>query len=195
MSRICSEASDKCQQEKRKTINGDDILWAMSTLGFDKYVEPLKVYLAKYREAAKNEKPASTKKVAPRSGMDSSTARVKSEGLARPPPPMVTPSGPVSSSYAQRMQPPSALGSASMPSPQLISTGLPAQPNLVLPGVNTIGSKSSEAGRGSLFPDSPFLSGEGTAEGLMLPSLSSLGRKRSSEEAELPQQPHSSRAE
>ena len=59
---ITSEASDKCQQEKRKTINGDDILWAMSTLGFDKYVEPLKIYLAKYREAAKNEKPVSTKK-------------------------------------------------------------------------------------------------------------------------------------
>ena len=38
---ITSEASDKCQQEKRKTINGDDLLWAMSTLGFDKYVEPL----------------------------------------------------------------------------------------------------------------------------------------------------------
>lgn len=48
---ITSEASDKCNQEKRKTINGDDLLWAMSTLGFDKYVEPLKVYLAKYREA------------------------------------------------------------------------------------------------------------------------------------------------
>ncbi|CAH0513604.1 unnamed protein product [Peronospora belbahrii] len=32
---ITSEASDKCQQEKRKTINGDDIIWAMSTLGFD----------------------------------------------------------------------------------------------------------------------------------------------------------------
>ena len=33
---ITSEASDKCMQEKRKTINGDDLLWAMSTLGFDK---------------------------------------------------------------------------------------------------------------------------------------------------------------
>ena len=28
---ITSEASDKCQQEKRKTINGDDLLWAMGT--------------------------------------------------------------------------------------------------------------------------------------------------------------------
>jgi len=27
------QASDKCLQEKRKTINGDDLLWAMSTLG------------------------------------------------------------------------------------------------------------------------------------------------------------------
>jgi nuclear transcription Y subunit beta len=54
---ITSEASDKCQQEKRKTINGDDILWAMTTLGFEKYVEPLKLYLAKYRESIKGEKP------------------------------------------------------------------------------------------------------------------------------------------
>lgn len=43
-------ASERCQQEKRKTINGEDILFAMTTLGFDNYVEPLKVYLTKYRE-------------------------------------------------------------------------------------------------------------------------------------------------
>ncbi len=43
-------ASDKCQREKRKTINGDDLLWAMSTLGFEEYVEPLKIYLHKFRE-------------------------------------------------------------------------------------------------------------------------------------------------
>ncbi|XP_038710718.1 nuclear transcription factor Y subunit B-1-like isoform X2 [Tripterygium wilfordii] len=47
---ITSEASDKCQKEKRKTINGDDLLWAMATLGFEEYIEPLKVYLARYRE-------------------------------------------------------------------------------------------------------------------------------------------------
>jgi len=47
---ITSEASDRCQQEKRKTINGDDLLWAMTTLGFDNYLEPLKLYLHKYRE-------------------------------------------------------------------------------------------------------------------------------------------------
>nr|XP_043608803.1 nuclear transcription factor Y subunit B-1-like [Erigeron canadensis]XP_043608809.1 nuclear transcription factor Y subunit B-1-like [Erigeron canadensis]XP_043608816.1 nuclear transcription factor Y subunit B-1-like [Erigeron canadensis]XP_043608823.1 nuclear transcription factor Y subunit B-1-like [Erigeron canadensis]XP_043608831.1 nuclear transcription factor Y subunit B-1-like [Erigeron canadensis]XP_043608838.1 nuclear transcription factor Y subunit B-1-like [Erigeron canadensis] len=47
---ITSEASDKCQKEKRKTINGDDLLWAMATLGFEDYIEPLKVYLNRYRE-------------------------------------------------------------------------------------------------------------------------------------------------
>ena len=43
------------QAEKRKTINGEDILFAMSTLGFDNYVEPLKLYLQKYRESMKGE--------------------------------------------------------------------------------------------------------------------------------------------
>merc|ERR1712109_255412 len=52
---ITSEASDRCQAEKRKTINGEDILFAMSTLGFDNYVEPLKLYLQKYRESMKGE--------------------------------------------------------------------------------------------------------------------------------------------
>ena len=47
---ITGEASDKCQREKRKTINGDDLLWAMTTLGFEDYVEPLKIYLQKFRE-------------------------------------------------------------------------------------------------------------------------------------------------
>lgn len=52
---ITSEASDGCRAEKRKTINGEDILFAMSTLGFDNYVEPLKLYLQKYREGMKGE--------------------------------------------------------------------------------------------------------------------------------------------
>ncbi|XP_071961032.1 uncharacterized protein [Antedon mediterranea] len=53
---ITSEASERCHQEKRKTINGEDILFAMSNLGFDNYVEPLKVYLQKYRDSVKGEK-------------------------------------------------------------------------------------------------------------------------------------------
>lgn len=47
---VTGEASDKCQNEKRKTINGDDLLWAMTSLGFEDYAEPLKAYLQKHRE-------------------------------------------------------------------------------------------------------------------------------------------------
>lgn len=47
---ITSEASEKCKREKRKTINGDDILFAMASLGFDNYVEPMRIYLTKYRD-------------------------------------------------------------------------------------------------------------------------------------------------
>ncbi|CAF9909409.1 MAG: hypothetical protein GOMPHAMPRED_006747 [Gomphillus americanus] len=47
---ITSEASEKCQQEKRKTVNGEDILFAMTSLGFENYAEALKIYLTKFRE-------------------------------------------------------------------------------------------------------------------------------------------------
>jgi nuclear transcription Y subunit beta len=46
---ITSEAAEKCQMEKRKTIGGEDILYAMSTLGFENYGEVLKIHLAKLR--------------------------------------------------------------------------------------------------------------------------------------------------
>ncbi|KAG0364491.1 hypothetical protein BGZ54_007444 [Gamsiella multidivaricata] len=59
---ITSEASDRCQLEKRKTINGEDILWAMQSLGFENYAEALKIYLAKYRETTKIERQAATLK-------------------------------------------------------------------------------------------------------------------------------------
>jgi len=44
-----SEAADKCFQEKRKTIGGEDILTSMQALGFDNYAGVMKVYLSKYR--------------------------------------------------------------------------------------------------------------------------------------------------
>lgn len=47
---VTGEASDKCHKEKRKTVNGDDICWALSTLGFDNYADQLKLYLHKYRQ-------------------------------------------------------------------------------------------------------------------------------------------------
>eukprot|EP00828_Plagiopyla_frontata_P003595 TRINITY_DN11124_c0_g2_i5.p3 TRINITY_DN11124_c0_g2~~TRINITY_DN11124_c0_g2_i5.p3 ORF type:complete len:155 (-),score=40.65 TRINITY_DN11124_c0_g2_i5:26-490(-) len=48
---ITSEACEKCKNEKRKTINGDDLLFALNTLGFENYVEILKLYLQKYRDS------------------------------------------------------------------------------------------------------------------------------------------------
>ncbi|KMZ69856.1 hypothetical protein ZOSMA_205G00330 [Zostera marina] len=47
VSYITGEASEKCHREKRKTINGDDLLWSMNRLDFDAYTIPLK----KYRES------------------------------------------------------------------------------------------------------------------------------------------------
>lgn len=57
-------ASDKCSKEKRKTINGDDLLWAMSALGFEEYVEPLKMYLHKYREVTSTLRPRAMQQLA-----------------------------------------------------------------------------------------------------------------------------------
>ncbi|XP_073049280.1 nuclear transcription factor Y subunit B-6-like [Primulina eburnea] len=47
---ITSEANDRCQREQRKTITAEDVLWAMSKLGFDDYIEPLTLFLHRYRE-------------------------------------------------------------------------------------------------------------------------------------------------
>ncbi|KAL0097982.1 transcription factor CBF [Phycomyces blakesleeanus] len=58
---ITSEASDRCQQEKRKTINGEDILWAMQSLGFESYAGALKIYLTKYRDTTKTDRPTTAK--------------------------------------------------------------------------------------------------------------------------------------
>uniref|UniRef100_A0A182IUB9 Nuclear transcription factor Y subunit beta n=1 Tax=Anopheles atroparvus TaxID=41427 RepID=A0A182IUB9_ANOAO len=62
---ITSEASDRCHMEKRKTINGEDILCAMYTLGFENYVDPLKLYLNKYRETVAAERPEEPKEPQP----------------------------------------------------------------------------------------------------------------------------------
>ena len=48
---ITSEAAEKCRQEKRKTVSGEDILFAMTSLGFENHAEALKIYLARYRES------------------------------------------------------------------------------------------------------------------------------------------------
>ncbi|KAB1214023.1 Nuclear transcription factor Y subunit B-5 [Morella rubra] len=47
---VTCEASEKCRKERRKTVNGDDVCWALETLGFDDYAGPLRRYLHRYRE-------------------------------------------------------------------------------------------------------------------------------------------------
>ena len=47
---ITSEAQDRCLLEKRKTINGEDLIHSMSALGFENYSQVLKIYLAKLRQ-------------------------------------------------------------------------------------------------------------------------------------------------
>ncbi|KAJ1286096.1 hypothetical protein BS78_03G327000 [Paspalum vaginatum] len=86
---VTSEASDKCQKEKRKTINGDDLLWAMATLGFEEYVDPLKTYLQKYREMEGDSKlstkagESSVKKdaISPHGGTSSSSNQFVQHGV------------------------------------------------------------------------------------------------------------------
>eukprot|EP00735_Rhodelphis_limneticus_P008321 TRINITY_DN21229_c0_g1::TRINITY_DN21229_c0_g1_i1::g.30078::m.30078 TRINITY_DN21229_c0_g1::TRINITY_DN21229_c0_g1_i1::g.30078 ORF type:complete len:134 (-),score=8.53,sp/Q5QMG3/NFYB2_ORYSJ/69.47/1e-44,CBFD_NFYB_HMF/PF00808.18/1.1e-25,Histone/PF00125.19/1e-06,PAN_3/PF08277.7/0.0012,TFIID-18kDa/PF02269.11/0.0095 TRINITY_DN21229_c0_g1_i1:79-480(-) len=59
---VTSEANDKCISDKRKTINGEDIIDAMRTLGFDNYLDALSVYLERYRDSiSKAEKEAHLK--------------------------------------------------------------------------------------------------------------------------------------
>ncbi|KAG4166462.1 hypothetical protein ERO13_A13G133200v2 [Gossypium hirsutum] len=78
---ITGEASDKCQKEKRKTINGDDLLWAMTTLGFEDYVEPLKVYLQRFREMEGEKTAVARDKDAPLAGGVGAAAAAGSSGM------------------------------------------------------------------------------------------------------------------
>ena len=48
---ITSEANDRCHHELRKTITAEDVIAAMSKLGFDDYIDPLTLYLHRYRES------------------------------------------------------------------------------------------------------------------------------------------------
>ncbi|KAK6937419.1 Transcription factor CBF/NF-Y/archaeal histone domain [Dillenia turbinata] len=74
---VTGEASDKCQKDKRKTVNGDDICWALGTLGFDEYAEALKRYLHIYRELegerANQNKPSNVEEKDEESGLKKDT--------------------------------------------------------------------------------------------------------------------------
>ncbi|KAB8621906.1 hypothetical protein FH972_026015 [Carpinus fangiana] len=87
---ITSEASEKCHVEKRKTVNGEDILFAMFSLGFENYSEALKIYLARYRESnmARNEnqsgRPTSGSGLSGGSGALAATSHVDQPVSANP---------------------------------------------------------------------------------------------------------------
>ena len=51
---ITSEANDKCNIEKRKIIKGEDIIYALNSLGFEKYCPILEIYLDKYKQSQSN---------------------------------------------------------------------------------------------------------------------------------------------
>lgn len=43
-------ACEKCTSGNRKTINGDDLLFSLNQLGFDRYIENLNIYYQKYKD-------------------------------------------------------------------------------------------------------------------------------------------------
>jgi hypothetical protein len=45
------------------STQGDDILWALGTLGFDHYVDGMRVYLALFRETARAKEKSGAKVV------------------------------------------------------------------------------------------------------------------------------------
>lgn len=82
---ITSEAADRCSQEKRKTLTGDDILFAMANLGFDNYIQPMKLYLQKIREYTKVEKSVPNTVA---SGASGAEVEEESELMVLQPPPL-----------------------------------------------------------------------------------------------------------
>ncbi|KAL8917194.1 MAG: hypothetical protein Q9208_008096 [Pyrenodesmia sp. 3 TL-2023] len=48
-------AAEKCQQEKRKTVQGEDVIFALTALGFENYAQVLTIYRARYRRNMQEE--------------------------------------------------------------------------------------------------------------------------------------------
>ncbi|PWA92834.1 nuclear transcription factor Y subunit B-4 [Artemisia annua] len=57
---VTGEASEKCHKENRKTLNGDDICWALASLGFDDHSSAVVRYLNKFREFERERTAASS---------------------------------------------------------------------------------------------------------------------------------------
>jgi len=146
---ITSEASDKCQQEKRKTINGDDLLWAMSTLGFEKYIEPLKLYLGKYRGSVKGDKPE--KKTTVAAAKKALKEQQQSMLNAQPKPPLrpLTDRGGVAvptTDYAERFSPSGIHGGFSHGYSANVGSGIVSSISSSISSSSSSGNTVSDAG-------------------------------------------------
>ena len=51
---VTGQAVQKVKKEDRRTITGDDLLWAFKELGFDNYHDILTPYLEKYKKMKRN---------------------------------------------------------------------------------------------------------------------------------------------
>jgi len=96
---ITSEASEKCQQEKRKTVNGEDILFAMTSLGFENYSEALKIYLARYREMGATRPSSQARNLPALQAPLGAGPGPTLPPVPMPPPPRPSPRGPTTQQY------------------------------------------------------------------------------------------------
>ncbi|CAI2383837.1 unnamed protein product [Moneuplotes crassus] len=58
---ITCEACEKCKLDKRKTIAGDDVLYSLNILGYEKYMDCLNLFVKYYREVMKEHEEVATK--------------------------------------------------------------------------------------------------------------------------------------
>ncbi|XP_025813092.1 nuclear transcription factor Y subunit B-4-like [Panicum hallii] len=77
-------AVEECRRDKRTTVTGDDLIFAMRNLGFDDYVRPLALYLRRYREIEGNRPRARHSSMA---ALDPTAPAVGAEVQQQQPPP------------------------------------------------------------------------------------------------------------
>ena len=82
---ITSEAVDKAKQERRNTIQGEDVLSALTSTGFDNYAEALKIYLARYREDVEVREQHNAAKAAKRAEAKKQTTNTAASNGSEPP--------------------------------------------------------------------------------------------------------------
>ncbi|RLM54341.1 hypothetical protein C2845_PM10G11060 [Panicum miliaceum] len=79
---LIAAAVEECRRNKRTTVTGDDLILALSNLGFDDYVRPLALY-RRYREIEGNRPRARHSSMA---ALDPTAPAVEAEALQPPSP-------------------------------------------------------------------------------------------------------------